>query len=93
MQKHYKIVHCGIFNEKDNGNFFYGLERKISHGLIQNGHFVYDFSYRDIERNSRFLGIKDSGLKKMNQKLINVCKNIDADILFLAKAEKLRKKL
>ena len=91
MQKHYKIVHCGIFNEKDNGNFFYGLERKISHGLIQNGHFVYDFSYRDVERNSRFLGIKDSGLKKMNQKLINICKNIDADILFLAKAEKIDK--
>ena len=60
MQKHYKIVHCGIFNELDNGNFFYGLERKISHGLIQNGHFVYDFSYRDIERYSRFLGIKNT---------------------------------
>jgi len=91
MQKHYKIVHCGIFNEKDNGNFFYGLERKISHGLIQNGHFVYDFSYRDVERNSRFLGIKDSGLKKMNKKLIDICKNINADILFLAKAEKIEK--
>ena len=91
MQKHYKIVHCGIFNEKDNGNFFYGLERKISHGLIQNGHFVYDFSYRDVERNSRILGLKDSGLKKMNKKLIDICKNIDADILFLAKAEKIEK--
>lgn len=88
MSKHYKIVHCGIFNEKENGNFFYGLERKISHGLIQNGHFVYDFSYRDIERNSRFLGIKDSGLKKMNQKLIDICKNINVDILLLSKAEK-----
>ena len=91
MQKYYKIVHCGIFNERDNGNFFYGLERKISHGLIQNGHFVYNFSYRDVERNSRFFGIKDSGLKKMNEKLINICKNIKADILFLAKAEKIDK--
>ena len=77
MQKHYKIVHCGIFNEKDNGNFFYGLERKISHGLIQNGHFVYDFSYRDVERNSRFLGLKDSGLKKMNKKLIDMMVEMD----------------
>lgn len=91
MEKHYKIVHCGIFNEKDNGNFFYGLERKISHGLIQNGHFVYDFSYRDIERNARFLGIKNSGLKKMNETLIDICKNTNADILFLAKAEKISK--
>ncbi len=91
MQTHYKIVHCGIFNELDNGNFFYGLERKISHGLIQNGHFVYDFSYRDIERYSRFLGVKNTGLKKMNQKLIDICININADILFLAKAEKIEK--
>ena len=91
MQNHYKIVHCGIFNEFDNGNFFYGLERKISHGLIQNGHFVYDFSYRDIERYSRFLGAKNSGLKKMNQKLIDICININADILFLAKSEKIEK--
>ena len=91
MVENLKIVHCGIFNEKENGNFFYGLERKISHGLIQNGHFVYDFSYRDIERNFRFMGIKDSGLKKMNQKLIDICKNIDIDILFLAKSEKIEK--
>jgi hypothetical protein len=89
--KSLKIVHCGIFNEKDNGNFFYGMERKISHGLIQNGNFVYDFSYRDIERNSRFLGIKDSGLKKMNQKLIDICININADVLMLAKSEKIDK--
>ncbi len=34
---------------------------------------------------------KYSELKKMNQKLINICKNIDADILFLAKAEKIDK--
>ena len=89
MQKHLKIVHCGIFNENDNGNFFYGLERKITHGLIQNGHFVYDFSYRDIERNLRFFKIKDSGLEKMNNKLIDICRNIQADVLLLAKAEKI----
>ncbi|MBE3605637.1 glycosyltransferase family 1 protein [Campylobacter sp. RM13119] len=84
-----KIVHCSIFNEYDDGNFFYGMERKISHGLIQNGHFVYDFSYRDWERNLRFLGIKNSGLKKMNNKLIQICKNLKADILLLGKAEKI----
>ncbi len=84
-----KIVHCGIFNEKDNGNFFYGLERKLSHGLAQNGHFVYDFSYRDVERNLRFLGFKKQSTKKMNAKLIEICKNINADMLLLAKAEKI----
>ena len=89
MKENLKIVHCGIFNERDNGNFFYGLERKMSHGLSQNGHFVYNFSYRDEERNLRLLGIKDSGLKKMNKKLIDICMNIKVDVLFLAKAEKI----
>ncbi|MBR8463424.1 glycosyltransferase [Campylobacter sp. faydin G-24] len=87
--KQLKIVHCSIFNENENGNFFYGLERKISHGLIRNGHFVYDFSYRDWERNLRFLGIKNSGLKSMNDKLFEICKNIKADILLIGKAEKI----
>lgn len=87
-----RIVHCGIFNEFDNGRFFYGLERKISHGFHQNGHFVYDFSYRDWERNLRKFGIKNSGLEKMNNKLIEICKNLNADVLFMAKAEKISNK-
>lgn len=84
-----KIVHCGIFNEKDNGNFFYGLERKITHGFIQNGHFVYNFSYRDEERCLRIFGLKSRSTKQMNLKLIDICRNIKADILLLAKAEKI----
>lgn len=84
-----KIVHCGIFNEFDDGNFFYGLERKISHGLAQNGHFIYDFSYRDWERNLRVLKIKNSGLAKMQEKLIKICKNINADLLLVGKGEKI----
>lgn len=84
-----KIVHCGIFNEFDDGNFFYGLERKISHGLHQNGHFVYDFSYRDWERNLRTLKIKNSGLTKMQEKLIKICQNVGADLLLIGKGEKI----
>ncbi|CZE48781.1 glycosyltransferase [Campylobacter geochelonis] len=87
--KSLKIVHCGIFNHNVNGSFFYGLDRKISHGLIQNGHFVYEFSYRDVERNLRICGLKNSGLKKMNDKLVDICKNINADVLLLGKAEKI----
>ena len=80
-----KIVHCGIFNEYDDGSFFYGMERKISHGLIRGGHFVYDFSYRDWERSLRFCGLKNSGLKKMNAKLVRICENIGVDLLLIGK--------
>ena len=84
-----KIVHCGIFNEYDDGSFFYGMERKISHGLIRGGHFVYDFSYRDWERSLRFCGLKNSGLEKMNAKLVRICENIGADLLLIGKGEKI----
>ena len=84
-----KIVHCGIFNEYDDGSFFYGMERKISHGLVRGGHFVYDFSYRDWERSLRFCGLKNSGLAKMNAKLVRICENIGADLLLIGKGEKI----
>lgn len=87
--KSLRIVHCCTFNEKVDAKCYYDPDRKISHGLHQNGHFVYDFSYRDQERNLRKFGIKNSGLKKMNEKLINICKNLNADVLLITKAERI----
>lgn len=85
--KNLKILHCAIFSELKFGETFYDMDRKISHGLIQNGHFVYNFSYRDNEKVNRTFGIKKSGINKMNNNLIKICKNINPDILLLGKAE------
>lgn len=87
MYKSLKIVHCAIFSELKFGETFYDMDRKISHGLIQNGHFVYNFSYRDNEKINRIFGIKKSGINKMNNNLIDTCRNINPDILLLGKAE------
>lgn len=87
--KSLKIVHCAIFNEKTSGKEFYSQDRKITHGLNQNGHLVYDFSYRDVERGMRIFGLKKLSTDKMNKKLIEICKNIKADLLLLGKAEKI----
>ncbi|RAZ22723.1 glycosyltransferase [Campylobacter hyointestinalis] len=78
--KSLKIVHCAIFNEKTGGKEFYSQDRKITHGLNQNGHLVYDFSYRDVERGMRIFGLKKLSTDKMNKKLIEICKNIKADL-------------
>ncbi len=84
-----KIVHCGIFNESLDGGRFYSIERKISHGLHQNGHLVYDFSYRDIARSERIWGLKNLSIKKMNERLITLCNTLRPDILLLAKSEQI----
>lgn len=82
-----KIVHCANFSYFKNGEVFYATDRKITHGLMSQGHFVYDFSYRDQAKAQRFLGFKKKSLDKMNQDLIDTCKNIEPDLLLLAKAE------
>ncbi|KIM09969.1 MAG: hypothetical protein KU29_01595 [Sulfurovum sp. FS06-10] len=82
-----KIVHCANFSQHYNGKVFYATDRKITYGLMSQGHFVYDFSYRDIARAHRFLGFKKRSIDKMNQDLITTCKNIEPDLLLLAKAE------
>ncbi len=85
--KSLKIVHCANFSESKNGAVYYAIDRKISNGLIRNGHFVYDFSYREIARNATLFRRKKAGAKKMNQKLLETINNIKPDLLLLGHSE------
>ena len=87
MDKKLKIVHCANFSYPKNGEVFYATDMKVTHGLIQNGHMVYDFSYRDQAKLHRFLGFKKKSIQLMNQDLIKTCQNIQPDVLMLAKSE------
>lgn len=85
--KHLKIVHCANFSESKFGQVFYAIDRKITNGLIRNGHFVYDFSYREIAKSLTFLKRKKLGAKKMNEKLLETIHNIKPDLLLLGHSE------
>jgi len=54
-----KIVHCANFSESKYGAVYYAIDRKISNGLIRNGHFVYDFSYRKSRKTPLSLKVKN----------------------------------
>jgi hypothetical protein len=82
-----RIVHVAIFNTHKYGTDFYATDRKISHGLIRNGHFVYDFSYRDICRSESIFKTTRLGTGRVNQKLLQVCKTIRPDLLLLGHSE------
>ncbi len=82
-----RVVHCANFSESKFGQVFYSIDRKITNGLIRNGHFVYDFSYREIAKNSTFLKRKKLGAKKMNEKLLETISNIEPDLLLLGHSE------
>jgi len=85
--KHFRIVHCANFQLLRDGEIFYTMDSKISNGLIRNGHYVYDFSYRDIAKESNVFKSKKFGIKKMNERFFDTVKNIKPDILFLGHTE------
>lgn len=86
-----KIVHCANFSESKFGAVFYAIDRKLSNGLIRNGHFVYDFSYREVAKNSTFFKSKKFGIKNANNALIETLKNIQPDLLLLGHSELITK--
>jgi len=87
MKKSLKIVHCANFDEIKNGAMFYSQDRKISHGLIRNGHMVYDFSYRTVARSSTIFKTKKLGSRKMNELLIKTIDNLKPNLLLLGHSE------
>lgn len=82
-----RIVHCANFNEHKLGSSFYATDRKVSNGLIRNGHLVQDFSYRTIARHSNIFKNKKLGIKKVNNALIKCIENVEANILMLGHSE------
>jgi hypothetical protein len=82
-----RIVHAAIFNTYKYGTDFYSTDRKITNGLIRNGHFVYDFSYRDICRSESLFRTSKFGTGKVNKKLLQVCHTIRPDLLLLGHSE------
>lgn len=81
------ILHCAMFSVNKYGANYYSGHTRLSNGLIRNGHFVYNFSYRDVARTEAYLGIKSLGMKKMNRRLIETAERIAADVVLLGHAE------
>ncbi|MHB8746023.1 MAG: glycosyltransferase family protein [Gammaproteobacteria bacterium] len=82
-----KILHVDNLNLLKYGAVYYAFDRKISNGLIRNGHFVYDFSYRDTARCVTPFQSKHFGTARMNQRLLDTAANIRPDFLLLGNAE------
>ena len=86
-QKPLRILHCAMFSVNKYGANYYSGHTRLSNGLIRNGHFVYDFSYRDIAREEAPLSIKKMGIKKMNKRFVETAERIAADVVLLGHAE------
>jgi hypothetical protein len=82
-----KVIHVSSFSRRPKGSFQHGADHKLTNGLIRNGHSVYNFSDREVARAGPFFGHRKFGIRYANRELINLCRNIQPDILLLGHAD------
>ncbi len=82
-----KILHCANFSDLKNAAVFYSIDHKLTHGLARNGHFIYNFSYRDIAKVERRFFSKEIGRHNMLRRLEECLNNLQPDLLLLGHSE------
>ena len=88
-----RILHVANFSwftrrskRKDNLARHYATERKLSAGLVREGHYVWDFSYRDTARHYSLLG-KKYGKRRMHTALLELAQAFRPDLILLGHVE------
>lgn len=83
-----RVLHVANFHLRKYGWVYNSIDRKLSNGLIRNGHLVYDFSYRDVARSeSIFKTTKLGGGRIANRRLLETCWRFRPDLLLLGHSE------
>ncbi len=85
-QKNLKIMHITNFNYRFDGRLHYNTGRRLNNGLLRLGHNVLTVSDRDLIHDNKT--IKDfSGIKSLQQKILNNYKNFKPDLIILGHAD------
>lgn len=82
-----KVLHIANFGFNKQGAHFYCTDRKISAGLIENGHFVYDFSFRDMARMGTIFKTKKLGANWANKEILKIVNNIEPDLVLVGHSD------
>ncbi len=82
-----KILHIANFAYNASGRAYYNVDRKLSAGFVKNKHFVYEYSIRDMARMSTIFRTKKMGGSKVNTDIINICANLQPDLILLGHAD------
>lgn len=82
-----KILHVANFAYNKQGGSYYNCDRKISAGFVRNGHFVYEFSLRDMARMGTVFRTKKLGAGWANKEVVNLCEQLKPDLLLLGHAQ------
>lgn len=82
-----KILHIGYFSLTPKPPGYLGTATKISNGLVANGHYVLNFSDRDVARGLSPINSRKSGAKRANRYLLDVIKSFCPDLILLGHAD------
>ncbi len=83
-----RILHAAPFDlRRDALRANISPNRRLSHGLCELGHGVYDFSYRDVAREQSILPSKRGGIRGMNHRLLKTANHYEPDLILLGHAE------
>ncbi len=83
-----KIIHISNFNLiRLKGCFQVGFPFKISNGLIRNGYSVFNYPDRDLCRMFGWGHMNFWAKRKLNNHLIEYCRSIEPDALFVGHAD------
>jgi len=82
------IVHAANFGVRPKGAFQNNVERKLTNGLIRNGHQVITFSDRDAAMAGSLLGPhRFGGRRYANESLRALCLGVRPDVLILGQSD------
>jgi hypothetical protein len=85
------VVHAANFGIRPKGAFQNNVERKLTNGLVRNGHQVLNYSDRDAAMAGSLLGPhRVGGGSYANKALANLCLNVRPDVLILGQTDIVR---
>lgn len=82
-----KILHIANFGYRKSGATYYNTDRKISAGLTLNGHFVYDFSFRDMAKLGTIFKTKKMGQTWANKEVLKLVDNIKPELILIGHSD------
>ncbi|HXQ10190.1 MAG TPA: glycosyltransferase [Caulobacteraceae bacterium] len=85
------VVHAANFSVRPKGAFQNNVERKLTNGLIRNGHQVIAFSDREAAMaGSPFGPHRAGGLGYANRALTDLCTAVEPEVLILGQTDLIR---
>lgn len=82
-----RILHVANLNLFKYGAWYMNLDAKLSMGLCQLGHAVYNVSHRDMARAEGFFKSKALGTKAMRRGLLETVRNFKPELVVLGHSE------